>query len=109
MNCYSTIVSRPVWLCPQCNVYYENCYIEGKLTDEVQRKVMSYIIQDVRCDRCKQTKMENLSMRCECVGNFQTMVKREEVLKQFGVIETVARLHQMVVLEEQLKWISLNA
>lgn len=90
-------------------MFYENCYIEGKLTDEVQRKIMSYIIQDVRCDRCKQTKMENLSMRCECVGNFQTMVKREEVLKQFGVIETVARLHQMVVLEEQLKWITLNA
>lgn len=90
-------------------MFYENCYIEGKLTDEVQRKIMSYIIQDVRCDRCKQTKMENLSMRCECVGNFQTMVKREEVLLQFGVIETVARLHQMVVLEEQLKWITLNA
>lgn len=70
---------------------------------------MSYIIQDMRCDRCKQTKLENLTLRCECVGNFQTMVNREDVLKQFKVIERVAHLHEMVVLEEQLKWIAVNA
>lgn len=70
---------------------------------------MSYIIQDLRCERCKQTKLANLSSRCECVGNFQTMIKREEMEQHFHVITKTAKLHQMQMLEEVLQWVLVKS
>lgn len=93
-----------MWLCPQCYVYYANDEIETRLLDVLQRKVMSYTLQDLRCMRCKQIKRENLAELCSCAGNFETLIDVGDIRKLLETFGRVADSHQMALLREQTDW-----
>lgn len=94
---------RPVWLCSQCYVYYDNEEIESRLLDVIQRKVMSYTLQDMRCTRCKQIKRENLAPLCTCAGSFETLISVGELRSLLRTFGKVAEDHGMKLLKEQVQ------
>lgn len=94
----------PVWLCPQCYVYYANEEIEVRLLDVLQRKIMSYTLQDLRCTRCKQIKRENMAELCSCAGTFETLIDVQDIRKLLQTFGRVAEQHQMALLKEQAEW-----
>lgn len=100
---------RPVWLCSQCFVYYENEEIEVRLLDVVHRKIMSYTLQDLRCGRCKQIKMENIAELCSCAGTFDTLVSADELRQLLHTFLTVADSHQMTLLKDQVEQFLANS
>lgn len=93
----------PVWLCSQCYVYYENTEIELRLLDVVQRKIMSYTLQDLRCTRCKEIKRENVAALCSCAGSFETLISAHDLRQLLRTFATVAANHQMPLLREQVE------
>ncbi|XP_055613279.1 DNA polymerase epsilon catalytic subunit 1 [Uranotaenia lowii] len=94
---------HPVWLCAQCNVDYENVDIEMRFLDVVQRKVMSYVLQDLRCGRCKQIKRENLAQFCNCAGSFENLISAADVRRLLGTFLTVANDYRMPLLKETIE------
>lgn len=90
-------------MCSQCSVYYENEDIELKLLDVVQRKIMSYTLQDLQCKRCKQIKRENLAPLCSCAGSFKTLINGSDLRKLLQTFRTVAESHGMKLLKEQVE------
>jgi len=42
--------------------------IEQRLIYDLQRKVMSFNLQDLSCLKCGSVKLGNLAQRCECAG-----------------------------------------
>lgn len=100
---------RPVWLCSQCYVYYENEEIEIRLLDVVHRKIMSYTLQDLRCTRCKEIKMDNIAELCSCAGAFDTLVKTSELRQLLQTFLTVADSHQMTLLKDQVELFLANS
>lgn len=94
----------PVWLCPQCFVYYANDEIEVRLLDVLQRKIMSYTLQDLRCTRCKQIKRENMAELCSCAGSFETLIDVKDIRNLLHTFGRVADSHQMGLLKEQTEW-----
>lgn len=62
---------------------------------------MSYTLQDLQCQRCKQIKRENVAELCSCAGNFDTLIKSQELLKLLGTFSKVAESHQMSLLKDQ--------
>uniref|UniRef100_A0A182REB1 DNA polymerase epsilon catalytic subunit n=1 Tax=Anopheles funestus TaxID=62324 RepID=A0A182REB1_ANOFN len=95
----------PVWLCAQCNVDYDNVEIEMRLLDVVQRKLMSYTLQDLRCIKCKQIKRENLSQYCTCTGNFENLISTAEIRRLLQTFHTLAKDYRMRILEETVQHI----
>lgn len=101
--------SRPVWLCSQCYVYYENDEIEIRLLDVVQRKIMSYTLQDLRCTRCREIKRENMAALCSCAGSFVTLINVKELRLLLGTFLDVAESHKMDLLKEQVEFFLANS
>lgn len=93
-----------MWLCAQCTVYYDNEEIEIRLLDALQRKIMSYTLQDLRCMRCKQIKRENISELCSCAGKFETLINGQHIRNLMHTFITVAEDHQMMLLKEQTEF-----
>lgn len=91
----------PVWLCAQCSVYYDNEEIEVRLLDSLHRKVMSYTLQDLRCQRCRQIKRENIATLCSCAGEFETLINVKDLHTLLHTFVTVADDHRMWLLKEQ--------
>ncbi|XP_065073055.1 DNA polymerase epsilon catalytic subunit 1 [Ochlerotatus camptorhynchus] len=96
---------RPVWLCAQCSVDYDMVDIEMRLLDVVQRKMMSYTLQDLRCGRCKQIKRENLAEFCPCAGRFENLISAGELRRLFNTFVTVAEDYKLPLLKETLEHI----
>jgi DNA polymerase epsilon subunit 1 len=69
----------PVWLCAQCFVNYDTEEIERRLVDSLNRKLMSYTLQDLQCNRCKEIKQDNIMEYCPCAGNYSTLIKPSEI------------------------------
>lgn len=98
-------VYSPVWLCAQCFVCYDNEEIEIRLLDVIQRKIMSYTLQDLRCERCKQIKRENIAEFCPCGGSFVNLISTDEIKRILDTFMQVADDHKMELLKENVCWI----
>lgn len=70
----------------------------------LQRKIMSYTLQDLRCTRCKQIKRENLAALCSCAGTFETLIDVGDIRDLLRTFGRVADSHRMAMLKEQTEW-----
>ncbi|KAL7751596.1 DNA polymerase epsilon catalytic subunit [Sorochytrium milnesiophthora] len=95
---------RP-WTCPSCDVEYDRAAVEESIVDLVQRQLMAYQLQDVRCVRCHLVKRENLSLHCNCSGKFETLMSRTQLVENLKVVLNVARFHALDMLTEVVEWI----
>lgn len=94
---------RPVWLCSQCYVCYDKHDIEMRIIEVIQRKVMSYTLQDLICVKCKQIKRENMINYCSCAGNFQSLSSKDDLKTLLSItFQKIADLYEMPLLNELL-------
>lgn len=100
---------RPVWLCSQCYVYYENEEIEIRLLDVIHRKIMSYTLQDLRCTRCKEIKRDNLAELCSCAGTFDTLIDAQKLRQLLRTFLEVAETHEMRLLQDEVQIFLTNS
>lgn len=66
---------------------------------------MSYTLQDLRCDRCKQIKRENIAEFCSCGGSFVNLISTGEIKRILDTFMQVADDHKMELLKENISWI----
>lgn len=90
----------PVWLCAQCSVNYDNEEIEKRLIDALNRKLMSYTLQDLQCVRCQEIKQDNIMEYCACAGKYKTLIQPEEIQGLIRTFNHVADDYSMVLLKE---------
>ncbi|XP_045485974.1 DNA polymerase epsilon catalytic subunit 1 [Pieris rapae] len=100
----STLGEVPVCLCPTCETPYENQELEWRLIEILNRRAMSYTLQDLICARCHQVKRENLSVVCDCAGEFTLMIPASEIRSQLVTFETIAQYYQMPLLLEIIQF-----
>lgn len=91
---------NPVWLCAQCCVCYDTEEIEQRLIDSLNRKMMSYMLQDLKCIRCKQIKQDNIMEYCSCAGSYEPLIPKVEILTLIQTFETVAKDYNMHLLKD---------
>lgn len=90
----------PVWLCSQCFVNYDTDEIEKRLIESINRKLMSYTLQDVQCIRCQQIKQDNILEYCPCAGKYKTLIQPEDVQALVKTFNAVADDYSMVLLKD---------
>lgn len=89
-----------VWLCSQCYVSYDTEEIEKRLIEALNRKLMSYTLQDLQCVRCKGIKQDNIMEYCSCAGKYNTLIASEEIHGLVKTFNRVADDYSMVLLKE---------
>lgn len=77
--------------------------IEKMLIDICSRKIKSYILQDLKCQKCQSLRKSNLSRYCSCSGAWVNKeMEAEKLREQLVGIKRKAEFHGMSWLYETL-------
>lgn len=79
---------RNMWACHKCDAEYDRFAIEHPLIDMVSRIVTSWQTQDVICQKCSQSKSDNLAPTCHCGGAFRPSLNRSELTNKLKMIQS---------------------
>lgn len=93
----------PRWKCETCNAAFDKLRIEEKLVARVQRFVVAWTTQDLKCGKCGRLRSNEFMEHCACAGEWVGTVKREEVMGEVSVLKTVAEWYGLGMLEEVCK------
>lgn len=85
------------WLClnESCTGEYDRRSIEASIVDAIERRFVSYQLQDLRCARCKTMKSENLRSTCDCSGEYVMAETRHDLTRTLQVTANVAEFHKL--------------
>jgi len=98
--------TRIAWRCPECKEEYDRISIEQRLLDMLRKLVTAYQLQDLKCQKCKTMKAENLTDFCPlCSGQYMTMLSPPDYIGRVKVFLNVSKFYMMPLLEEVATWI----
>ncbi|XP_032807748.1 DNA polymerase epsilon catalytic subunit A [Petromyzon marinus] len=95
----------PKWQCTNCSADYDVEQVQAALVETVQKKIMSHVLQDLVCEKCKGVKEANMPAFCDCAGDFQLAHPAQEFVEQLKVFRNIARHYAMPFLLETVNWI----
>lgn len=100
----------PQWFCSNCQAQYDTESIEMALVEALQKKLMSYTLQDLECSKCKGVKEANMPLYCSCAGDFNLTLTTKSFTEQVEVFRNIAAHYNMNFLLETIDWVlSMNA
>lgn len=100
----------PQWFCSNCQAQYDTESIEMALVEALQKKLMSYTLQDLECAKCKGVKEANMPLYCSCAGDFNLSFTTKSFSEQVEVFRNIAAHYNMSFLLETIDWVlSMNA
>ena len=82
--------ARAVWKCSTCDGEYDRLAIEEMLIARVQKAVVEWQTQDLKCGKCKKIRVNDFMEHCGCSGAWVASVDREKVVREMRVLERVA-------------------
>lgn len=59
------------WKCKQCEAALNRVNIERRLIDLLNRRMLTYQLQDLSCKRCKMVSNSLIPATCQCTGTFE--------------------------------------
>jgi len=107
--------ARPAWRCKVCDFDLSLARIEKRLIDLLNRRVVTYQMQDLKCVNCKMVANSLMGSRCQCTGKFEQTIgnmspeklTNPNLLNQMTDIRLFVRLlrnfgnlHQMRMLQD---------
>uniref|UniRef100_A0AAX7U0J0 DNA polymerase epsilon catalytic subunit n=1 Tax=Astatotilapia calliptera TaxID=8154 RepID=A0AAX7U0J0_ASTCA len=95
----------PQWFCSNCQAQYDTESIEMALVEALQKKLMSYTLQDLVCSKCKGVKETNMTLYCKCAGDFDLTFPAKSFSEQITVFRNIASHYNMSFLEETIGWL----
>jgi DNA polymerase epsilon subunit 1 len=91
----------PKWKCdnPACEAPYNKLRIEEQLVCEVQKLLLEWCTQDLKCGKCARLRSNEFMEHCACAGEWVGTKDRAVVKKRLGVYASVARFYELRMLE----------
>ncbi|KAI7977288.1 hypothetical protein EIK77_004704 [Talaromyces pinophilus] len=87
------------WRCPFCQTEYDRLAQEERLVGEVHGMIVSWQAQDLKCSKCNSLKVSAFMEHCSCSGKWTTTLDRNEIQKKLRVMLSVAKYHDLKLLE----------
>ena len=81
------------WSCSGCGNPFNVDQMECNLVDIVQRKVIRYQLQDLRCTKTQQVAVTNMSSTSERAEPFKLDIPRPEFLGQITILRNLANYY----------------
>jgi len=89
----------PKWKCQTCNATFDKLRIEEKLVARVQKFVVAWTTQDIKCAKCARLRSNEFMEHCACAGEWMPTVKRDDIVKEVKVMSGVAEWYGLGMLE----------
>ena len=86
------------WLCLHCHAEYPRLALEERLIARVQKMIVQWATQDLRCAKCKGVRVNEFMEHCACSGVWVGTMKREKVEEDLRVLGRVAGSHGLRML-----------
>jgi DNA polymerase epsilon subunit 1 len=83
----------PKWKCDNCDAAYD------KLRIEVQKMVLEWCTQDVKCVKCKRLRANEFMEHCACAGEWVATKNKKDVSRRLGTYGSVAGFYGLRMLE----------
>lgn len=80
----------PDWRCHTCNSVYSRLAVEERLVADVEKMVVQWCTQDVKCSKCSRLRVNEFMEHCVCAGEWVGTVKKEEIREKLKVMKSVA-------------------
>ena len=72
--------SRPIgWYCFNCSEFYDTKQIEYSLIESLHTKIMAYVTQDIKCQKCNEVRAGYLQKYCECTGTYENLLNNDDI------------------------------
>ncbi|KAI9822489.1 MAG: DNA polymerase epsilon catalytic subunit [Pycnora praestabilis] len=91
--------ARP-WKCNACGAEYDRLAIEEKMIAQVQKMLVEWATQDLRCGKCRSIRINDFMEHCSCSGEWVGTVKRDEVVRRLRVFRSVAGFYGLRMLAD---------
>lgn len=90
--------STPAWQCTTCAHEYDRLALEERLIGRVQRMLVQWQTQDLRCAKCKRIRINDFMEHCGCSGTWVATVSLEAVTAELRVLDRVAEFYGLKML-----------
>jgi DNA polymerase epsilon subunit 1 len=94
----------PAWRCQQCNSSLDRLAVEQTLVTRIQRDMVMWATQDLKCSKCSRVRANEFMEHCACAGEWVGAgITDAEVKGRLKVMDKVARWYGMGMLAEVVK------
>lgn len=90
--------SVPAWHCNTCAHEYDRLALEERLIGRVQRMLVQWHTQDLRCAKCNKIRISDFMDHCGCSGTWVSTVSFEAVMAELRVLDRVAEFYGLKML-----------
>jgi DNA polymerase epsilon subunit 1 len=87
------------WKCNNCDSTYDKLRIEEELVSEVQKIVLEWCTQDLKCSKCTRLRSNEFMEHCTCAGEWTETKNKGELKKRLNVYNSVAGFYGLRMLE----------
>ncbi|BFZ59058.1 DNA polymerase epsilon catalytic subunit [Saitoella coloradoensis] len=94
------------WTCAECHSEYDRLALEEQMIADLHQSFTTYQLQDLRCAKCKQSRIENIRKHCACSGEWVPTMSKVNLLKRVKVYENVASFYKLEMLANQVEELS---
>ena len=99
-NSFGTAMARstPAWRCTTCGHEYDRLALEERLIGRVQRMLVQWHTQDLRCAKCKRIRVNDFMEHCGCSGAWVATIAVELIMGDLKVLDRVAGFYGLKML-----------
>ena len=83
------------WVCDECQVPYDLNYIERRLIQMIDNKLVRYQFQDLRCTKTGKIAIRALSRHSECSERLKLDITSEEIVAEFQILLNLAKFYEL--------------
>lgn len=102
-----TANNAPQWSCPACSTPYSRLAIQEQLVANVQRMVLRWTTQDLKCSKCGRLRANDFMEHCSCAGEWVETVDRADMMKRLGVHGNVAKYYGFSMVQDVVQGLGL--
>jgi DNA polymerase epsilon subunit 1 len=89
-------------VCNECSNNYNKDNVEYKLIELLNQIILSYQIQDLKCNKCSIIKENNISNNCDCSGTFVCKEDKNEIRNTINSLQSLSKFYKFEWLKEIL-------
>jgi DNA polymerase epsilon subunit 1 len=92
-----------LWSCEVCDKPYDKAHLEQGLIEWLEKVVLKYYIQDLRCGKCHKIKDDEMSSYCSCSGAWIETLTKEEINERVATFDHVADYYGLKLLKDHIE------
>lgn len=89
--------------CDKCSKLFDVDFLQQHMISRLNNDIGSYLVQDLRCEKCFQVKKRSMEAHCSCSGSWMLEISEELMKSKLKTYKQVADFFEFNLLQEAIK------